>query len=84
MTRPAKTRSISMAEKDWRAAQELANSNFQGNVSELLRTLVHFATMRASNFDLKNPTTEATDNERGEEPTFTMSFIAKQQERILQ
>lgn len=51
----AKTRSISMTDADWRAAKELANSNTNGNISELLARLVHFATMMPERFDFQQP-----------------------------
>lgn len=76
MRHSARTRSISMAEFDWRAAQELANANTEGNVSELLRRLVHFATMTAESFDLQRPSTAVTNG--GHEKTLTMTILSQQ------
>lgn len=79
MRHGAKTRSISMAEFDWRAAQELANANTEGNVSELLRRLVHFATMTAESFDLQKPSVHIEDGIPKQ--TLTMEILHRKAEQ---
>lgn len=56
--RGVKTRSLSATDADWIAAQQLANSNTNGNISKLFAEFVHRATMMPEQFFLNQPSAE--------------------------
>lgn len=73
-----KTRSISVSNPTWQAAQELANSNTDGNISRLFEQFITFATFTPSKFSLNPPSPTKVSKNAGQTISQSMQELIDQ------